>query len=131
MSELPHNANDFTPSCTCPPPSYNWTLSCPGAAAKTFSGENATIVAAPGGDIETSNMTQPAKCPLALLVTDSANASASAATTVTVMCARGPPGVTRERSLPVPSASRNANGWGLPGRALTRTAPARAAHGAP
>lgn len=69
-------------------PSYNWALACPGVGPVALSGATATIVAAPGGDIETANMTVPAKCNLTLLVTDNSSATATAVTTVTVMCVR-------------------------------------------
>jgi hypothetical protein len=71
-------------TCTNTPCTYVWTLSCPGASDQTFTGAQPTIKAGPGADISTTNATSPITCTASLLVTDSANLTSTANTTVTV-----------------------------------------------
>ena len=74
---------------TCPegPCAYAWSLSCPSPAQvspTTYTSVTWAITVGPGGIIDTTNTTEPFNCTLGLTVTDAANRTATATTTLTI-----------------------------------------------
>jgi hypothetical protein len=68
---------------------YAWTLSCAGQPVQNFTGVAPSLVAGPGGNIDTTGVAVGGNvsCPLTLTVTDANGNSNSTTTSVTVKCA--------------------------------------------
>lgn len=77
--------SSFKPAYTVFTHRYAWLLSCPGAPAVAFTGPNPVISVAPGGNIDSSNLTEFMRCPLVLTVTDATNANATSSTNINVL----------------------------------------------
>lgn len=83
-----------TNNCT-----YTWELSCEGAPPLNFTGINASLIAGPGGDVDTTGLPTGSNvtCNLTLTLEDGAGLTGTAVTTVTVTCARLPQAVRLPR----------------------------------